>query len=78
MSYGSWQSERLARRRQQMMAQAKLRRASWMSSRISQRTRGRRNQCNRAIACPYLKEEFEMRLAALRGGGDAPTLATPR
>ena len=34
----------LASRRQQMMPQARLRKASWMPSRISQRTRSRRNQ----------------------------------
>ena len=33
------------------MAQARLRNASWMSSRISQRIRSRRNQCNNAIDC---------------------------
>ena len=31
-----------------MMAQAKRRKASWMSSRISHRMRSRRNQCSRA------------------------------
>ena len=32
-----------------MMAQARLRKASWMSSRISQRIRSRRNQCSSAM-----------------------------
>src|SRR6266536_6396234 len=41
----------LWRRRQQMMAQAKRRKASWMSSRISHRMRSRRNQCSRAKPC---------------------------
>ncbi len=34
-----------------MMLQARLRNASWMSSRISQRIRSRRNQCSSAIDC---------------------------
>ena len=34
-----------------MMAQARVRKASWMSSRISQRMRRRRNQCSRAMVC---------------------------
>ena len=41
----------LASRRQQMMPQAGLRKASWMSSRISQRMRSRRNLCSRAKLC---------------------------
>ena len=35
-----------------MMAQARLRNASWMLSRISHRIRSRRNQCSSAIDCP--------------------------
>lgn len=42
------QSER--RRRQQMRAHPRVRKASWMSSRISQRIRRRRNQCRWANA----------------------------
>jgi hypothetical protein len=38
-------------RLQQMMPQARLRKASWMSSRISQRMRNRRNQCSSAKLC---------------------------
>ena len=34
-----------------MMAQARLRKASWISSRISQRMRSRRNQCSSATVC---------------------------
>ena len=52
----SEQSERL-RRRQQMMAQARLRKASWMSSRISQRIRSRRNQCSSAMDCPATQRQ---------------------
>ena len=37
------------RRRQQMMAQPRVRKASWMWSPISQRMRRRRNQCSRAM-----------------------------
>ncbi len=36
------------RRRQQMMAQPRVTNAWWMSSRISQRTRRRRNQCSQS------------------------------
>src|SRR6266699_3503494 len=39
------QSEALASRRQQMMASARPRKASWTSPRIAQRIRSRRNQC---------------------------------
>ena len=45
------QALRFRSRRQQMMAQARLRNASWMSSRISQRIRSRRNQCSSARDC---------------------------
>lgn len=50
-------------RRQQMMEQARLRKASWKSSRISQRVRSRRNQCS----------STSLRLDAVAGddGGDA-------
>ena len=43
-SKNSSECERLTSRRQQMMPQARLRKASWMSSRISQQIRSRRNQ----------------------------------
>src|SRR5215472_16729172 len=43
--------ERFRSRRQQIMAQARLRKASWMSSPISQRTRSRPNQCSKARDC---------------------------
>jgi mannose-6-phosphate isomerase-like protein (cupin superfamily) len=48
---GELLTARLVNRRRQMMAHARRRNASWMSSRISQRMRVRRNQCNRANVC---------------------------
>jgi hypothetical protein len=42
----------LVRRRQQMMAQARRRKASWMSSRIWRRMRSRRNQRSSAESWP--------------------------
>ena len=52
VSLGHKDSEQRAvrSRRQQLMAQPKVTKDWWMSSRISQRMRRRRNQCSNAIA----------------------------